>query len=427
MLWMTPSIYSSDFWVEFDCPGPYTVPALSLHCPYTVPTLSLHCLYTVPTLSIHCPYTVPALSLHCPYTVPTLSLHCPYTVPTLSLHCPYTVPTLSLHCPYTVPTLSLHCPYTVPTLSLHCPYTVPTLSLHCPYTVPTLDYYRDRDDKLSLCEVESLVWRLDCFLSLDQSNSQLSLASVLARLGQTAGEAQEVVFSLQRFLQPVLVTLPRYFESDCRILCHCAVVRAVLQSLLLTADTNADGGMDWQELQDFSDFHLVVNVWPEMKEHAEKMQNVKVCTSEEERTCFPVLYGWRLMRFVTCHLSHVSFHMSHVSFHMSHVTCHMSPCHLSPCHLSPVTCHLSPVTCHLSPVTCLLSPITYHLSPPQLPTDTRRPVQHTPEHSLWPRIPVSPEQLLLEPAVVTVVWLLLRIVARNVLQCFIRVIQSYIL
>ena len=44
------------------------------------------------------------------------------------------------------------------------------------------------------------------------------------------------------------------------------ILRAVLQSLVRSADSDSDGRMSWQELEDFSDFRLALQVWPGMLE-----------------------------------------------------------------------------------------------------------------------------------------------------------------
>merc|ERR1712059_138541 len=102
---------------------------------------------------------------------------------------------------------------------------------------------RNKDDRITEAEIFDLVLRVHTFFTSGQPDCRISLERILTKL-TNIGEADIIVFSLRRFLQPVVVTWPRQ----------------VFHSLFLAADTNGDEGLNISELLNFSDFDLTF-VW----------------------------------------------------------------------------------------------------------------------------------------------------------------------
>jgi hypothetical protein len=141
---------------------------------------------------------------------------------------------------------------------------------------------RNKDDRITEAEVFNLVLRVHTFFTAGQPDCKISFERILTKL-TNIGEADIIVFSLRRFLQPVLVTWPRQ----------------IFHSLVMAADTNGDDGLDKSELVNFSDYNMLF-VWGDMFRNALEMQNTLGHCGDHKNSevCYKVMDGNQIKRYL---------------------------------------------------------------------------------------------------------------------------------
>ena len=96
----------------------------------------------------------------------------------------------------------------------------------------------------------------------DQTCSTNWMATLITSLTHAAGLGKPEQEDLHQYLFPALITLPR---SPKKVI-NLSVVsfRALLRTLIKAADTDGNNEMDWEELENFSNFELIFTDWQEI-------------------------------------------------------------------------------------------------------------------------------------------------------------------